>query len=263
MNKATEERILASVTGYRRPYFATQPEYLYPGYRSTVKRAPTRPLVLLPHTLSEVTGPVFGYDDVKPTDSDVTRPRREQPAGRTRIDRDVAGQCSGTLSPRDRRSRRTARSEFHRRRPRPDRRRGPLPVRNDQAWRVSLAQPLQRVAARASAFLAVRAGAGAAPGDADVFPRRSTARTRSHVQQRARREGALPDSPPSTGRRRSDIALAYRYDIVLRGRDATPMETRAVSDDCHESAHDLLANRRSVRQDRLRAFAVVDLAPQA
>ena len=27
------------------------PPYLYPGYRSTVKRAPSRPLVIIPHTL--------------------------------------------------------------------------------------------------------------------------------------------------------------------------------------------------------------------
>ena len=51
------------MTGYRRPFPGTQPEYLFPMYASTVKRAPTRPLVILPHTLSELTGPVFGYDD--------------------------------------------------------------------------------------------------------------------------------------------------------------------------------------------------------
>ena len=33
---------------YLRPPPGTQPEYLFPGYASTVKRAPTRPLVLLP-----------------------------------------------------------------------------------------------------------------------------------------------------------------------------------------------------------------------
>ena len=81
MNKAREEGIITSITGYRRPYFATQPAYLYPGYRSTLKRAPTQPLVFLPHTLSEVTGPVFGYDDVKPTDSDLTRQHDGEPLG--------------------------------------------------------------------------------------------------------------------------------------------------------------------------------------
>jgi protocatechuate 3,4-dioxygenase, beta subunit len=58
---------MTSITGYRRLYFETQPAYLCPRYRSTLKRSPARPLVLLPHTLTEVTGPMFGYDDVKPT----------------------------------------------------------------------------------------------------------------------------------------------------------------------------------------------------
>jgi len=75
------EKILATVTGYRRPYFESQPPYLYPPYRSTVKRSPSRPLVLLPHTLSEITGPVFGYDDVKPTDNDLTRQHDGDPLG--------------------------------------------------------------------------------------------------------------------------------------------------------------------------------------
>ena len=72
---------LVAITGYRRPYFETQPAYLYPGYRSTVKRSPSRPLVLLPHTLTEVTGPVFGYDNVKPTDNDLTRQHDGEPIG--------------------------------------------------------------------------------------------------------------------------------------------------------------------------------------
>jgi protocatechuate 3,4-dioxygenase beta subunit len=72
---------MTSTTGYRRPYFATQPPYLYPNYRSTVKRCPTRELVLLPHTLTELTGPVFGYDDVQPTDSDLTRQHDGEPIG--------------------------------------------------------------------------------------------------------------------------------------------------------------------------------------
>jgi len=75
------EKILTTVTGYRRPYFQSQPPYLYPPYSSTVKRSPSRPLVLLPHTLSEVTGPVFGYDDVKPTDNDLTRQHDSDPLG--------------------------------------------------------------------------------------------------------------------------------------------------------------------------------------
>lgn len=66
---------------YRRPYPNTQPEYLFPKYASTVKRAPKEPLVVLPHTLSELTAPVFGYGDIKETDNDLTRQHSGEPLG--------------------------------------------------------------------------------------------------------------------------------------------------------------------------------------
>ena len=59
---------MTDVVGYRRPYWDTQPEYLHPSYRSTQKRSPKEPLILLPHTLSEVTGPLFGLNDLEPID---------------------------------------------------------------------------------------------------------------------------------------------------------------------------------------------------
>ena len=49
-----------------------QPPYLYPAYKSTVLRAPTKPLVPLKHTHSELTGPVFGHDVIRPYDNDLT-----------------------------------------------------------------------------------------------------------------------------------------------------------------------------------------------
>jgi protocatechuate 3,4-dioxygenase, beta subunit len=49
------------------------PPYLHEAYRSTVKRAPQKPLVLLPQTLSELTGPVYGADVLQPLDDDLTR----------------------------------------------------------------------------------------------------------------------------------------------------------------------------------------------
>ena len=72
---------MTTITGYRRAYFETEPAYLYPPYRSTVRRSPSRPLVVLPHTLTEVTGPVFGYADVQPTDNDLTRQHEGEPLG--------------------------------------------------------------------------------------------------------------------------------------------------------------------------------------
>jgi len=49
-----------------------QPPYLYPEYKSTVWRAPTKPLVPIKHTLSELTGPVFGQQLIQPFDHDLT-----------------------------------------------------------------------------------------------------------------------------------------------------------------------------------------------
>ena len=72
---------MSKVLGYRRPYFDTQPALLYPGYRSTIKRAPSKPLVLLPHTISEVTGPLFGPTDVGPNDHDLTAQHKGAPIG--------------------------------------------------------------------------------------------------------------------------------------------------------------------------------------
>ena len=49
------------------------PPYLHPPYRSTIKRSPRHSLVPLPHTLSELTGPVYGQEAVRPLDNDLTR----------------------------------------------------------------------------------------------------------------------------------------------------------------------------------------------
>ncbi|MCZ2838251.1 protocatechuate 3,4-dioxygenase subunit beta [Modestobacter sp. VKM Ac-2985] len=44
----------------------------YPGYRSTASRAPLRTPVDLPHRLTEITGPVLGEDLVTAADADLT-----------------------------------------------------------------------------------------------------------------------------------------------------------------------------------------------
>jgi protocatechuate 3,4-dioxygenase beta subunit len=76
---------VSNFSGYRRPYYNTQPAYLFPDYRATVKRAPTRPLVMPPQTLSEITGPVFGHDEVAAGDSDLTRQHEGEPIGERMI----------------------------------------------------------------------------------------------------------------------------------------------------------------------------------
>jgi len=69
------------LTGYRRPPEDTQPAYLERRYVSTLKRAPTRPPVLLPHTVSEISGPVFGRDTIAPGDNDLTKQHSSGPVG--------------------------------------------------------------------------------------------------------------------------------------------------------------------------------------
>src|SRR5438105_7745720 len=69
------------LAGYRKPDRGTQPEYLYPPYASTVKRSPSQPLVVLPTSLSEVTGPVFGFDVIKANDFDLTKQGNGDPIG--------------------------------------------------------------------------------------------------------------------------------------------------------------------------------------
>jgi len=69
------------VAGYRKPDRGTQPEYLYPPYASTVKRSPTQPLVMLPPSLSEVTGPLFGHELIRANDFDLTRQHAGDPIG--------------------------------------------------------------------------------------------------------------------------------------------------------------------------------------
>jgi protocatechuate 3,4-dioxygenase beta subunit len=44
----------------------------FPGYRSTALRAPRQPLVLLPHRLTEITGPLLGSERVTAADADLT-----------------------------------------------------------------------------------------------------------------------------------------------------------------------------------------------
>jgi protocatechuate 3,4-dioxygenase beta subunit len=64
---------------------ANQPPYIYEPYHSTAKRAPVQPLVFLPHTLSERTGPVFGNLPIAETDRDLTRQHTGEPIGQRMI----------------------------------------------------------------------------------------------------------------------------------------------------------------------------------
>ena len=57
---------------YRREEAGAHPPYAHDSYGSTVKRAPSQPLVRVEHTLSEITGPRFSRDSIRPGDIDLT-----------------------------------------------------------------------------------------------------------------------------------------------------------------------------------------------
>ena len=66
---------------YRREAEGSQPPYHSPGYRSTILRSPRQPLIIQPHTLSEITGPVYGQERIGPLDADLTRQHPGEPLG--------------------------------------------------------------------------------------------------------------------------------------------------------------------------------------
>lgn len=56
-----------------RAYPSDFPPYLYEAYRSTVRRAPRQPLIAVPHTLSEITGPGPAVSGANGEDNDLTQ----------------------------------------------------------------------------------------------------------------------------------------------------------------------------------------------
>jgi protocatechuate 3,4-dioxygenase beta subunit len=230
---------------YRRPHPGTQPEYDYPPYVSTRKRHPTQPLVAAPQTLSELTGPIFGYDDVKEGDHDLTRQHKDAPIGERII---VAGrvldengkpvphtlieiwqanaagryphrtdQHDAPLDPNFSGAGRTltdaeGRYRFVTIRP------GEYPWRNHyNAWRpahihFSLFGP---------AFLTRLVTQMYFPGDPlleydPMYCCIADEKARKRLISMFDWETTIPER-----------ALGYRFDIVLRGRDATPMQKNA------------------------------------
>ncbi len=59
----------------------TQPEYHFPPYVSSIARSPRLPLVLLPKSRTEGTGPVFGQGLIRAGDNDLTAQYKSEPIG--------------------------------------------------------------------------------------------------------------------------------------------------------------------------------------
>jgi protocatechuate 3,4-dioxygenase beta subunit len=229
------------IGGYRRDT-ESHPPYLYPDYTATRLRAPEKPLVILPHTLSEVTGPVFGHGRIGELDNDLTRQHESEPLGERII-------VTGRVLDGDGRPVRNSLIEvwqanaagryIHQgdRHPAPldpnftgagrcltdDEGRyrfvtvkpGAYPWKNhDNAWRpahihFSLFGP---------AFVSRLVTQMYFPGDPlfDQDPIFQSVRD-PKARQRLISSFDLETTEP-------EWALGYRFDIVLRGRDATPME---------------------------------------
>ncbi len=235
---------MSELKGYRRPFWDTQPEYLFPHYLSTVARAPSRPLVLLPQTLSEVTGPVFGLDDIGGTDNDLTRQHPGQPIGERMV-------VSGRVLDENGR---------------------PVPNALIEMWQANAAGRYHHDADRHDAPLDPNfTGCGRVLTDSDGRYRFMTIKPGSYpwrnhnnawrpahlhfslfglgLAQRLVTQMYFPGDPllpydpmynciPDDKARQRlvstfdwesaipEFALAYRFDFVLRGREATPMENQ-------------------------------------
>lgn len=233
---------MTTVHPYRRPYVNTQPDYHYPPYRSTAKRAPTLPLVLLPQTLSEVTGPLFGHHEIKPGENDLTRQHAGAPLGERMI-------VNGRVLDENGR---------------------PLPQALVEIWQCNSAGRYRHVNDQHDAPLDPNfSGCGRVLTDAQgryqfttikpgAYPWRNhyNAWRPAHIHfslfgqgfvQRLITQMYFPGDPlleydpmytsvPDERARKRLVsefdwehtvpehAIAYRFDIVLRGRDATPME---------------------------------------
>ena len=235
---------MADIPGYRRPHKGMQPEYLCPAYASTRKRAPTKPLIVLPHTLSEVTGPMFGVDDVRPEDSDLTRQHAAAPLGERIIvsgrvldenERPVSStlieiwQCNAAGRYRHSNDNHDApldpnfsgagralsdkegRYRFVTIKP------GAYPWRNHpNAWRPAHIH----LSLFGRAFVTRLVTQMYFPGD-PLLPHDPILNSIAHERARHR---LVADFDWDTTE--PEYALGYRFDIVLRGRDATPMDRK-------------------------------------
>jgi protocatechuate 3,4-dioxygenase, beta subunit len=72
---------MTDLVGYRRDPGGTHPALLTPEYASTVLRAPHREPVVLAHALTEITGPLLGEGRVLPADHDLTTQHDGEPLG--------------------------------------------------------------------------------------------------------------------------------------------------------------------------------------
>jgi protocatechuate 3,4-dioxygenase, beta subunit len=227
---------------HRREDDGIQPPYLYPDYVATRLRAPKKPLIILPRTLSDTTGPAYGRGPLRELDHDLTRQHSGEPLGERIIvtgrvlDGDGRPVCDSLVEiwQANAAGRYTHQNDKH---PAPldpnfsgagrcltdDEGRyrfvtvkpGAYPWRNhDNAWRpahihFSLFGPAFRSRLITQMYF---------PGD-PLFGQDPIFLS---VQDPKARQRMISTFDLETTR--PEWALGYRFDIVLEGREATPME---------------------------------------
>jgi protocatechuate 3,4-dioxygenase, beta subunit len=75
------EAVSDTPTSYLREPPEAHPPLDYPPYKSTALRHPTQPLIYLPQTITEVTGPRLGEGELGELDNDLTRQHEGEPIG--------------------------------------------------------------------------------------------------------------------------------------------------------------------------------------
>lgn len=222
----------------------SQPERRYPGYVSTGLRNPKLPLIFVPQTLSELTGPVYGHGDIAETDNDLTRQCAEEPQGERII---VSGRVldeggrpiPDTLVEIWQANAAGRYRHFNDNHPAPidpnfigagrtltdgegnysfvSVKPGPYPWRNHyNAWRPAHIH----FSLFGTSFLSRLVTQMYFPGDPlfrydPIFQSIPEERARERLISTFDMESSKPE-----------WALAFRFDIVLRGRDATPFENK-------------------------------------
>jgi protocatechuate 3,4-dioxygenase, beta subunit len=86
MKELEEERVIYDPVSetpvtYLREDDNAQPPLDFPPYKSTALRHPKEPLVYLPQTITEITGPQLGPSRIAPGDNDLTRQHEGEPIG--------------------------------------------------------------------------------------------------------------------------------------------------------------------------------------
>ena len=73
--------MIESKVTYSKVPAGTHPPNDSPGYKSTALRHPKEPLIVIPQTMTELTGPTYPYGHIETGDNDLTRQHAGDPLG--------------------------------------------------------------------------------------------------------------------------------------------------------------------------------------